>query len=351
MQTDNEKIPVGILGATGSVGQKFIELLQNHPWFNITALAASERSAGKLYRHAARWFQKTPMPKRIANMPVSACTADLPCRIVFSGLDAAVAGPIESAMAEAGYMVLSNAKNHRMHEDVPLLIPEVNPQHLQLLKKQKTRGRIVTNPNCSTIGLTMALKPLHDAFGVEKVSVVTMQALSGAGYPGISSLDIIDNLIPHIGGEEDKMQIEPLKILGTFNGEKVDFADMKISAQCNRVAVVDGHTESVSVKLGKRCKKEDIIAAWREFRSEPQELELPSAPHPPLYYFEEPAFPQPRIHRDLGGGMAVSIGHLRDCSVLDYKFTVLSHNTVRGAAGCAILNAELLVKKGYMDEK
>lgn len=351
MQQFSEKIPVGILGATGSVGQKFIELLEDHPWFRITALTASDRSAGKLYRHAARRFQKTPIPKRIANMPVSASVPDLPCRIVFSGLDAAVAGPIETAMAEAGYYVVSNAKNHRMREDVPLLIPEINAGHLRLLEKQKSKGKIVTNPNCSTIGLVMGLKPLHDAFGIEKVSVVTMQALSGAGYPGVSGLDIIDNLIPYIAGEEDKIQIEPLKILGRYNGEKVDFADIKISAQCNRVAVVNGHTEAVSVKLAKRCKKEEMIAAWKGFCIDPQKLDLPSAPQPPLYYFDEPAFPQPRIHGDLGGGMAVSIGNLRDCSVLDYKFTVLSHNTVRGAAGCAILNAELLVKEGYLNEK
>lgn len=347
MQEKKDKIPVGILGATGSVGQKFIELLQDHPWFTITALAASGRSAGKAYKNAANWFQEKALPAEIADMTVSACEPDLPCRIVFSGLDAAVAGPIEEAFAETGYIVISNAKNHRMTPDVPLLIPEVNPEHLALLKKQKYKGLILTNPNCSTTGLVMALKPLHDAFGIDKVSVVTMQALSGAGHPGISSLDIIDNVIPHIGGEEDKMQTETLKLLGKCNGEKIDFAGIRISAQCNRVPVINGHTESVSLSLKKDVKKKELIRVWREYSSEPQRLGLPSAPDPAIMYFDDPRFPQPRLHRELGGGMTVSIGNLRDCAILGHKFTVLSHNTVRGAAGGAILNAELLVKKGY----
>ncbi|MBN2781332.1 MAG: aspartate-semialdehyde dehydrogenase [Candidatus Marinimicrobia bacterium] len=352
MQNPDKKIPVGILGATGSVGQKFIELLQDHPWFTVTALAASERSAGKLYKHAVNWFQQAPLPPRIANMMVSACVPALPCRIVFSGLDAAVAGPIEEAFAEAGYVVISNAKNHRMAETVPLLIPEVNPDHLDLVRKQHYKGMIVTNPNCSTTGLVMALKPLHDRFGIEKVFVVTHQALSGAGYPGVSSLDIIDNMIPYIGGEEEKMQIEPLKLLGTLEeGGKVDFANIAISAQCNRVAVTNGHMESVSLKFRSTVKKEAVVQAWRDFTAQPQELELPFAPNPPLYYFDDPRYPQPRLHRDLGKGMAVSLGRLRDCSILDVKFTVLSHNTIRGAAGGAILNAELLVKKGYHEEQ
>lgn len=347
MQEKKDKIPVGILGATGSVGQKFIELLQDHPWFTITALAASGRSAGKAYKNAANWFQEKALPAGIADMTVSACKPDLPCRIVFSGLDAAVAGPIEEAFAEAGYIVISNAKNHRMMPDVPLLIPEVNPEHLALVKKQKYKGLILTNPNCSTTGLVMALKPLHDAFGIDKVSVVTMQALSGAGHPGISSLDIIDNVIPHIGGEEDKMQTETLKLLGKCNGEKIDFSGIRISAQCNRVPVINGHTESVSLSLKKDVKKKELIRVWREYSSEPQRLGLPSAPDPAIMYFDDPRFPQPRLHRELGGGMTVSIGNLRDCAILGHKFTVLSHNTVRGAAGGAILNAELLVKKGY----
>ena len=347
---DKNKIPVGIVGATGSVGQKFIELLQDHPWFQITALGASERSAGKLYKHAANWFQEAPIPTRIANMVVSECKPGLPCKLVFSGLDAAVAGPIEEAFAEAGYIVISNAKNHRMLDNVPLLVPDVNPDHLTLIDDQKSKGKIVTNPNCSTTGLVVALKPLQDAFGIDKVSVVTMQALSGAGYPGVSSLDVIDNMIPYIGGEEEKMQIETLKILGQKKGNKVDFADLTLSASCNRVPVMNGHMESVSVKLKTKVKKVDVLKAWQDYTSEPQELDLPFAPKPPIYYFDDPRFPQPRLHRDLGKGMAVSIGRLRDCTVLDYKFTVLSHNTVRGAAGGAILNAELLVKKGYYED-
>jgi len=283
-------------------------------------------------------------------MVVSECKPGLPCKLVFSGLDAAVAGPIEEAFAEAGYIVISNAKNHRMLDNVPLLVPDVNPDHLTLIDDQKSKGKIVTNPNCSTTGLVVALKPLQDAFGIDKVSVVTMQALSGAGYPGVSSLDVIDNMIPYIGGEEEKMQIETLKILGQKKGNKVDFADLTLSASCNRVPVMNGHMESVSVKLKTKVKKVDVLKAWQDYTSEPQKLDLPFAPKPPIYYFDDPRFPQPRLHRDLGKGMAVSIGRLRDCTVLDYKFTVLSHNTVRGAAGGAILNAELLVKKGYYED-
>lgn len=350
MKEIKSKIPVGILGATGSVGQKFIELLEGHPWFKITALAASERSAGKLYKHVANWFQAGEIPKGIGNMVVSPCETNLPCRIVFSGLDAKVAGPIEEAFAEAGYIVISNAKNHRMFEDVPLLIPDVNPDHLALIEQQKTSGKIITNPNCSTTGLIMAIKPLHDAFGIDKVSVVTMQALSGAGYPGISSLDIIDNMIPYIGGEEEKMQIETLKILGKLENGKINFSDLIISASCNRVPVVNGHMESVSVSFKNKAKREDILKAWKEYSSEPQKLDLPFAPKTPIVYFDDPRFPQPRLHRDLGKGMTVSIGRLRECTIFDYKFNVLSHNTVRGAAGSAILNAELLVAKGYYED-
>ncbi len=347
--TDNKKIPVGILGATGSVGQKFIELLEDHPWFKITALGASERSAGKLYKHAANWFQEKTLNQRIGNMVVSECKPNLDCKIVFSGLDAAVAGPIEEAFAEAGYMVISNAKNHRMSENVPLLVPDVNPDHLALIEKQKQTGKIVTNPNCSTTGLVVALKPLDDAFGIDKVSVVTMQALSGAGYPGVSSLDILDNMIPYIGGEEEKMQVEVLKILGKLNDQKVEFSDLTLSASCNRVPVVNGHTESVSISFKKKVKREEVLKVWKEYTSEPQKLDLPFAPKPPIYYFDDPRFPQPRLHKDLGNGMAVSIGRLRECTIFDYKFTVLSHNTIRGAAGGAILNAELLVAKGYYE--
>ncbi|MBT3261622.1 aspartate-semialdehyde dehydrogenase [bacterium] len=332
------KISVGILGATGSVGQKFIELLQNHPDFEITALAASSRSAGKTYQDAVNWFMATPIPEHVRNMKVSTCEPNLDCKIVFSGLDASVAGEIETAFAKAGYIVVSNSRNHRFDADVPLIVPEINPEQLSLTKKQAYgKGCIITNPNCSTIGLVMALKPLLDNFGLESVNVVTLQALSGAGYPGISSLDIIDNVLPYIKNEEEKMETEPYKILGT--------KDFKISATCNRVAVIDGHTECVAVKLKNKARKEDIIKAWQEFRGKPQELNLPTAPLKPIHYFSEDNFPQPKLHRNLDKGMAVSIGRLRPCPILDYKFTILSHNTIRGAAGGAILNAELFINK------
>jgi len=343
------KISVGILGATGSVGQKFVQLLSGHPWFEITALAASERTAGKTYGEVVHWFQSTPIPEQIAAMKILECDPSLPCRIVFSGLDAAVAGEIEERFARAGYLVVSNAKNHRWDEDVPLLIPEINSDHLQLVKHQPYgKGAIVTNPNCSTTGLAMALKPLHDRFGLEKVLVVTLQALSGAGFPGVASLDITDNVIPLISGEEEKVQTEPLKILGKYENGKVRQQKFAISAHCNRVAVLDGHLECVSVGLVKPATSEELIESWNSFSSEPQQLELPTAPQQPIRYFHEPHFPQPRLHRNLDKGMAVSIGRLRACPLLDWKFVLLSHNTVRGAAGGAILNAELMVKKGLV---
>lgn len=342
------RIPVAILGATGSVGQKFIELLSNHPQFEITALAASERSQGKTYKEAVNWFMASPLPPEIAKMSVQPCEPNLPCKMLFSGLDSSVAGEIEMEFAEAGYIVLSNSRNHRMDPDVPLLVPEVNSDHLNIIETQKTPGRIITNPNCSTIGLVIALKPLHDNFGLEAVHVVTMQALSGAGYPGVPSLDILDNVIPFISGEEEKMQTEPLKILGAFDGQKIQNLEFPISASCNRVAVLDGHTESVSVKLKKPATPEEIIEVWKNFSAEPQKRSLPSAPKQPIYYFSESNYPQPRLHRHLEKGMAVAIGRLRPCSLFDYKFTLLSHNTVRGAAGGAILNAELMVARGIL---
>lgn len=338
-----KKISVGILGATGSVGQRFVELLANHPWFEITALAASEKSAGKPYREAVNWLMPTSLPPSIGSMIVQQCTPNLPCKWVFSGLDSSVAGEIETSFAEAGYVVHSNARNHRMDADVPLLVPEVNSDHMQLLPIQRySKGKIITNPNCSTIGLVLALKPLQDAFGLDAVHVVTMQAVSGAGYPGVSSMDIMDNVIPFIKGEEQKMETEPLKILGTYRNGLVEPTVIKISAQCNRVPVNDGHLECVSVKLKKRASKAEIIAAWRNFSGMAQKLKLPMAPLSPIHYFDEEAFPQPKLHRHLDKGMAVSVGRLRECSLFDYKFTILSHNTIRGAAGGAILNAELM---------
>lgn len=335
-----EKIPVAVLGATGSVGQKFVELLQFHPWFEITALAASDRSVGKPYREATSWFSGASLDSRLAEMVVSPCEPALPCRIVFSGLDSSVAGEIETKFAQAGYAVVSNSKNHRMDADVPLLIPDVNPEVLELVKNQSYgKGMIVTNPNCTTVGLVIALKPLVDTFGMESVMVTTMQALSGAGYPGVASLDILDNVVPFISGEEEKVETEPIKILGV---------PLKMSAHCNRVAVIDGHTECVSVKLRREATREEIIDAWRRYRSVPQYLGLPMAPEKPIRYFDEDRYPQPRLHRMLDKGMATSIGRLRPCALLDWKFVLLSHNTIRGAAGGAILNAELMVKRGLI---
>lgn len=341
-----DKVPVGVLGATGSVGQKFVELLTDHPWFELTAVAASEKSAGKPYQQAVNWLMSKPLAKEIGQLQVKPCIPDLPCRILFSGLDASVAGEIETRFAEAGYVVISNARNHRFDPDVPLIIPEVNGDHLFLGKKQKSsKGMIVTNPNCSVIGLTMALKPLYDLFGLEAVNVVTLQAVSGAGYPGVPSLDIMDNVIPYINGEEEKVETEPLKILGRYDEKNgIELARFKISAQCNRVPVSDGHLACISVKLSRKATREEIISAWKQFRREPQELMLPTAPEQPIHYFEQENAPQPKLHRYFDKGMAVSIGRLRECPLLDFKFALLSHNTVRGAAGGSILIGELMLK-------
>lgn len=343
-----DKIPVGVLGATGMVGQKFVELLLSHPWFEIVALGASDRSVGKRYADAMRWLMPTALPQQIADMQVVPCIPDLPCNVVFSAMDSSVAGEIEENFALAGYHVVSNSSNHRMDPSVPLVIPEVNADHLELIKKQRfDRGSIVTNPNCSVIGITLALKPLADLWGAQSVNVVTLQALSGAGYPGIPSLDIVDNVIPFISGEEEKVEREPLKILGKYHDGKVIACPIHVSAQCTRVCVADGHLACVSVKLKKEAEMSEIIAAWNRFQAEPQRLKLPTAPKRPIIYLEDERYPQPKLHRALEGGMAISIGRLRKCSLFDWKFIVLSHNTVRGAAGCAVLNAELMAKQGY----
>ena len=347
--TDKKKIPVAVLGATGSVGQKFIELLSNHPWFEIKELCASDKSAGKIYKDAVDWFLSSPLPDSVGEIIVQKCEPVLESKVVFSGLDSKVAGKVETEFAKAGYKIISNSKNHRMDDDVPLLIPEVNPDHLDIIKKQKYRsGCIVTNPNCSVIGLVLALKPLLDNFGLESVNVVTMQAVSGAGHPGVVNLDIEDNVIPFIKGEEPKVEIEPLKILGKLKNDKISFINFKISSQCNRVNVTDGHTECVQVKLKKKTSIEEIIKTWQEFSSEPQELELPSAPLNPIHYSNEISFPQPKYHRNNDKGMAVSVGRLRKDNIFDYKFVIMSHNTVRGAAGGAILCAELMKVKGFI---
>lgn len=352
-QPSVRKFNVGVLGATGAVGQKFVELLQGHPWFEITALAASERSAGKPYREAANWIGAKPIPASLADRVVEEAKPGLDCDLVFSGLDASVAGDIERSFAEAGYAVVSNARNYRMEDDVPLLIPEVNPDHTKLVEQQKwgSGGFIVTNPNCSTVGLVSALRPLVDNFGLEAVQVTTMQALSGAGYPGVASLDAMGNVVPYIGGEEEKMAIEPRKILGTLRNGSIDPFEIRLSAQCNRVPVLEGHLEAVSVKLGSKATVEEVKEAFRNWRSPIDELNLPSAPKPFIQVFDENNFPQPRRHAELGGGMTVSVGRVRACEVLDVKFIVLVHNTIRGAAGGAILNAELLVEQGLLKKR
>ena len=347
----SEKIPVGILGATGTVGQRFIQLLEGHPWFDVTWLAASDRSAGKTYSGAMKWRLSTPLPERIANMPVSPATPENAPRIIFAALDSAAASELEPQFAAAGRAVVSNSSSFRMTADVPLVIPEVNGDHLKMLQMQKwfkKGGFIVTNPNCSAIGLVMALAPLHRKFGVEKVFVTTMQAVSGAGYPGVASLDILGNVIPYISSEEEKMEAETRKLLGTLNGNGVALADVMISAHCNRVAVEDGHMESVSVKLRTPAQPEEIIAAWNEFTGLPQKLKLPNAPEQPVMYDPTPDRPQPRLDIYRGAGMTAVVGRLRPCTLLDWKFTVLSHNTIRGAAGAALLHGELLTALGYV---
>ena len=350
MQT---KIPVGILGATGMVGQRFVQMLEHHPWFEVAWLAASDRSEGRLYGEAARWKMKTTMPSQVAKMKMSPATPDGATKIIFAALDASIAAEMEPRFAAAGCIVVTNSSALRMQSDVPLVIPEVNPDHIQMVEcqswRKKSGGFVVTNPNCSAIGLVMALKPLQNEFGLKTVMAVTMQAVSGAGYPGVASLDILGNVVPYIPKEEEKMEEETQKLLGKLNGAGVIPADFRMSAHCNRVAVEDGHTESVSVQLREKARPEEIINAWNKFRSVPQELKLPSAPEQPVRYTESADRPQPRYDVEAGNGMTATVGRLRPCGVLDWKFTVLSHNTIRGAAGAALLNAELLKVQGYLD--
>jgi aspartate-semialdehyde dehydrogenase len=350
------KLPIGILGATGMVGQRFIQLLEEHPWFEITWLAASDRSSGKTYREAAKWRLDTPLPERIAQMTVAPADPAGAPKIIFAALDAAFARELEPRFANAGCAVVSNSSAYRMTPNVPLVIPEINAEHLQLIEEQPSRrqsgGYMVTNPNCSTIGLVLALKPIEERFGIAQIFVTTMQAISGAGYPGVPSMDILGNVVPYIGGEEEKMEAETLKLLGKLEGRAVTPLAARISAHCNRVAVEDGHTESVSVKLGNKLgrpvTREDILAAWAEFRPLAG-YGLPTAPAQPIEWTPEDDRPQPRLDRHRGNGMAVTVGRLRPCGLLDWKFTALSHNTIRGAAGAAILNAELLSSLGKLE--
>lgn len=347
-----EKIKVGILGATGSVGQRFVELLEGHPFFEVTALCASEKSAGQKYGDLmkSRWKISADIPQYAKGLTVTVPEPKQTpgVKIVFSGLDASIAGEVETAYAQAGVTVISNSKNHRMVPNVPILSAEVNSDHLDVLQYQKTPGKIITNSNCTIMGVTIALKPLMDLFGLDSVMLFSMQAISGAGYPGVPSMDILGNVVPFIGGEEDKAEKEPQKCLGKVVDGVIKPADFKISAHCNRVPVFDGHTVCVSVKFQKPAKAEEILEAWKNFRTEPQKLGLPFAPERPIVYREEQDRPQPRLDLMEGKGMSVVIGRLRPDPLLDWKFVVLSHNTVRGAAGAAVLNAELIVKKGLV---
>ncbi|CAG0940121.1 aspartate-semialdehyde dehydrogenase [Anaerolineae bacterium] len=346
------KLPVAILGATGLVGQRLIQLLAEHPWFEISALAASDNSAGKKYGDAVNWHLPIAIPEVVRGMIVKPCEPPMDAALIFSSLPSDVAGAVEENFANAGYLVSSNASNHRMDADVPLVIPEVNWQHLDLVRVQqarrKNKGAIVCNPNCSTIHITLALKPLDDAFGLRRVIVTTMQALSGAGFPGVASLDVIDNVIPFIGGEEAKLETEPLKILGKLANDRVSNANIRISASCNRVATQDGHLEAASVEFVNKPQLDQLRRTMIEFTAEPQALGLPSAPAHPIVVRDEADRPQPRLDRDEGRGMASVVGRIRACNVLDYKFLVLGHNTIRGAAGGTLLNAELLVAKKFV---
>ncbi len=352
MGIPTKRIDVGILGATGTVGQELISQLNSHPWFNLTWLAGSHRSEGKRYAAVTHWRLATPRPNGIGEMMVHSSTPDGAPTLVFSGLDAKVAGEIEGSFATAGHTIISNAKNYRMELDVPLLIPEINSEHLQLLEAQTARrgwaGRIVTNPNCSTIPLSMALAPLQP-FGLKTVNVSTLQAISGAGYPGVASLDIVGNIIPFIDGEEEKIQEETQKILGVLKNGIVRPHPVIISAHCTRVPVVNGHSLLVSVGFSSQPTIDDLLEAFRAFSAKAQTKQLPSAPQYPVIYLDEPDRPQPRFDVDRDGGMAVTIGRLRPCPVLDYKFVALSHNTIRGAAGAALLNAELMKVNGLFD--
>ena len=344
------KIEVGILGATGTVGQQFIALLEGHPWFRTTWLAASERSAGKRYRDLA-WRLPTATPEEAGGLSMNELRPGIGPKLVFSALDASIAGQAEADFAAAGHIVLSNSRNHRMDPLVPLLIPEINPDHLNLLpaqrEKEKRKGAIVTNPNCSTMFLSLALAAVRQ-FQPKRVLVTTMQALSGAGYPGVASLDATANVIPFIDGEEEKIESETRKILGQLNGNGVVPHAMTLSATTTRVPVVNGHTEAISVEFEKPVTRDEILAAFKNFSGEPQELRLPSAPSQPILYLEAVNRPQPRLDVERDGGMVVHVGRLRTCPVLGYKFVILGHNTIRGAAGAAILNAELMAAKNLL---
>jgi len=349
--SSEKRIPVAVLGATGSVGQRFIQLLANHPWFEVAEVVASDRSAGKKFSDATEWRMDANMPDGVRDLVVKDLDASLSSPIAFSALPSEAAGEVEARLAKAGHAVLSNASTYRMDEDVPLVIAEVNPEHVQGIERQKANrgwnGYIITNGNCTAITLSLSLKPLHAAFGIDAVVVSTMQAISGAGYPGVPSLDMVDNVIPFISTEEEKLAEEARKFLGSYDGSFVP-ADFVVSASCNRVAVRDGHTESVSVRFKRDVSPEEAIEAFESFRARPQELDLPSAPKQPVVVRREKNRPQPILDRDTHGGMASVVGRIRPCPIMGLKYTVLGHNTIRGAAGASVLNAELLKAEGLL---
>ena len=345
-----DRIPVAVLGATGSVGQRLVQLLEHHPWFRLHEVVASERSAGKSYGDAADWRLDTLLPHAAAALDVKPLGAELESRLLFSGLDSSVAGDAEEHYANRGCVVVSNSMNHRMDADVPLLLPEINADHISAIEHQRKRrrGYIVTNSNCSTMGLALAIAPIERLAGIEQLFVTTMQAISGAGYNGVASYAILDNVIPYISGEEEKIESEPQKILGRWDGQRFVPAAIRISAQTNRVPIIDGHLMTMSFRLRQAASSSQLIQAIREFRGEPQELGLPSAPQHPIHYIDAPDRPQPRLDRDRERGMSVSVGRLRPDPILDYRMVALVHNTIRGAAGAALLNAELLEAKGLL---
>ncbi len=346
----SRKIRVGILGATGTVGQRFVHMLEAHPQFTVTALAASDRSVGKPYAEAFVWRLPGEMPVGVRGLTVQPPRPPLDCDVIFSSLPGEVAREAEGCFAAAGFPVISNSSSYRMDAGVPLLVPEVNADHVTMLDGRKEKGFIVTNPNCSAIGIALALAPLHRGFGVEACVVTTLQAISGAGYPGVPAMDITDNVLPFIASEEEKIERETQKILGEVRGGSIEPAPFPLSAQCHRVNVQDGHLAAVRVKLGRKADVNALRAAFAGFTGAPQQLKLHTAPERPIVVRDEPDRPQPRLDRDAGGGMSVTVGRLFPDRVLDYRFVVLSHNTMRGAAGAAILNAELLVAKGYVKE-
>jgi len=356
LRSDGRKLRAGVLGATGMVGQRLVHLLANHPWFELAEVAASERSSGKTYAEAVRWHLESPVPSAASDLVVKGLDPSLDCDFVFSALDSSVAGPAEEDFARAGYPVVSNSRNHRMDSDVPLLIPEVNAAHLDAIPLQQKNhgydtGFIVTNPNCSTAGLVLVLKPLADAFGLEKIFVVTLQAISGAGYPGVASMDIQGNVVPFISGEEEKMEAEPQKLLGKWDGSRFVDAGLGLSAHCNRVPVVDGHLECVSIGLKKIASLSEVREALRTFEVDAGLASLPTAVRNPIVVVDEENRPQPRRDLHAGNGMAAVVGRVRECPLLDVKLTLLSHNLIRGAAGAALLNAELLAARGFLKER